>query len=442
MAEHVLASPTKRFFIDMLVRDIRLEGAILDLIDNSIDSYIRTSGLVLDASLLTAKKQKKRAQIAINITGNTFSIKDNCGGIDQKKAETEVFRFGTTTKSESSQGGLSVYGIGLKRAIFKLGKDINIESHTTDSGFEVTIDTDSWVNEPEKPGVDWTFPMTMKPPANSPKTAGTKITVRKLTPEVKMRLDDGAWMNRLKRRISEAYSLFVGKFIDIKLNSTEVLPLPVPIGASDQFANSFESFEVGRTSVEIITSLCAQPWTAEKAGWYYFCNGRTVLTADKSELTGWSSSVGSFQPKYRGFIGLVFCSSDDPELLPWTTTKTGLNTESEVYQATLNKMAVQSRAVLRFLDKMYSPSKESEAEPQRKIAQESTQIELAELDRRVTAQFKTSVSNEPKIQMSSVTIKVEKEKIDNLKRVLKKPNWSNKQVVEHAFDYLYDQECV
>ncbi|MDQ7832758.1 MAG: hypothetical protein RDU30_13570, partial [Desulfovibrionaceae bacterium] len=37
------AEPTKSFFIDMLVRDIPLQRAIIDVIDNSIDAALSQS---------------------------------------------------------------------------------------------------------------------------------------------------------------------------------------------------------------------------------------------------------------------------------------------------------------------------------------------------------------------------------------------------------------
>ncbi len=40
------AEPTKGFFIDMLTKDIGLVDCILDLVDNSIDGWIRRSQLV------------------------------------------------------------------------------------------------------------------------------------------------------------------------------------------------------------------------------------------------------------------------------------------------------------------------------------------------------------------------------------------------------------
>jgi hypothetical protein len=36
-SKHIKASPTKEFFIYMLVKDIPLNRAIIDLVDNSVD---------------------------------------------------------------------------------------------------------------------------------------------------------------------------------------------------------------------------------------------------------------------------------------------------------------------------------------------------------------------------------------------------------------------
>ena len=47
MSEFAQAWPTKRFFLEMFVRDISLEDAILDLVDNSIDSLARTKNIPL-----------------------------------------------------------------------------------------------------------------------------------------------------------------------------------------------------------------------------------------------------------------------------------------------------------------------------------------------------------------------------------------------------------
>jgi hypothetical protein len=42
--EPVNASPVKSFFVHMLTRDIGLEEAILDLLDNCVDGILRSKG--------------------------------------------------------------------------------------------------------------------------------------------------------------------------------------------------------------------------------------------------------------------------------------------------------------------------------------------------------------------------------------------------------------
>jgi hypothetical protein len=60
-----------------------------------------------------------------------------------------------------------------------------------------------------------------------------------------------------------------------------------------------------------------------------------------------------YMSKFRGFRGLVFFFSKDPEKLPWTTTKTNINQESPAYELALTSMAATARPVLNFLNSLY-----------------------------------------------------------------------------------------
>src|SRR5687768_14516251 len=90
MSDVANANPTKNFFIEMLTRDITLEDAILDLLDNCIDSLSRTKDLPLSETLLDAKvatkishrfKKQGLPKVDIQFDEDEFSITDNCGGI-------------------------------------------------------------------------------------------------------------------------------------------------------------------------------------------------------------------------------------------------------------------------------------------------------------------------------------------------------------------------
>jgi hypothetical protein len=79
--DKIEAIPTKRLFIDILTRDISVRACILDLIDNSVDAYIRN-------------ELSERREIRLNISEDEFEIFDNCGGIEYNFLKTTVFRFG------------------------------------------------------------------------------------------------------------------------------------------------------------------------------------------------------------------------------------------------------------------------------------------------------------------------------------------------------------
>src|SRR6476619_4082989 len=72
----VKASPVKSFFVTMLTRDITLEEAILDLLDNCVDGILRS-----DLPDHKKKKPYTGYEASIDCNGDSFTISDNCGGI-------------------------------------------------------------------------------------------------------------------------------------------------------------------------------------------------------------------------------------------------------------------------------------------------------------------------------------------------------------------------
>jgi hypothetical protein len=69
--DEIEVSPTKALFVDMLTKDISVNRAVIDLIDNSIDGARR----------LRTDSNFHGLEIVINLNAERFSIKDNCGGI-------------------------------------------------------------------------------------------------------------------------------------------------------------------------------------------------------------------------------------------------------------------------------------------------------------------------------------------------------------------------
>jgi hypothetical protein len=75
------------------------------------------------------------------------------------------------------------------------------------------------------------------------------------------------------------------------------------------------------------------------AGWTIACNDRVVLYRDKSEHTGWGTdSVPEFHTQFIGISGFAEFKSEDPRMLPFTTTKQGIDGQSRVFIRVFDKM--------------------------------------------------------------------------------------------------------
>jgi hypothetical protein len=156
-ATKATASPTKGFFVTMLTRDITLEDCILDLIDNSVDGAWRCEGSrpmgLADGADLS------KYSIKIEASSQRFAISDNCGGMTLDDAANHAFSFGRKHFDNYDQYSIGVYGIGMKRAVFKLGSKIRIRSTYKEGNgslqtFSVPIDVQNWLQNDAPP---WDF---------------------------------------------------------------------------------------------------------------------------------------------------------------------------------------------------------------------------------------------------------------------------------------------
>jgi Histidine kinase-, DNA gyrase B-, and HSP90-like ATPase len=197
---YAIAEPTKRLFLSLLTRDISLEHAILDLIDNSINSAIRVRNLNLVESFddfvsgqLAAAYEP--SDISIRFSVDEFEIADECGGIPLQAAKTTVFRFG---RDETSAAGdvLSVYGVGLKRALFKIADHIQVWSQDDENAFIVEDHAADWASRQE---VEWRFPLR-ELPRDASRSNGTRILLRDILPAMKEALSAPSFEEKLIRR--------------------------------------------------------------------------------------------------------------------------------------------------------------------------------------------------------------------------------------------------
>lgn len=349
------ASPEKRFFVSLITRDISLVAAFLDLIDNSLNAAIERFA----ARLKTAKdyqdffadnKIKPSVNIDLTVNENEVVISDNANGISAEVASKHVFKFGRSTNEIHENDRLSVYGIGLKRAIFKMGNKIDIVSECIEGGFSLDLDVKTWLKDNRSP---WSFSISKREAAQRGHT-GTKIRVTGLNESVKSRINTGTFFPDLKSAISRTYAFYISKIVKITVNGEEIISeLPE---LSDNYSS--KSFETGAVTYAIsagITKPAADGrFKDPSSGWFVFCNGRVVLSGDKTSLTGWGGGLPIFQPKHRPFAGYVYFVSQNAEALPWTTTKASIDQDNGIWQEAKLHMFALAKQVINFLDNRYT----------------------------------------------------------------------------------------
>ena len=336
------ATPVKSFFIEMLTRDIDLVDAILDLLDNCVDGILRKRGNSPDET----PYREFKAEIKFN--EKSFSISDNCGGIS-RNLHDYAFRMGNARKErDPNLPTIGVYGIGMKRAIFKIGKQCSILTQNKGDRYKVEI-RPTWITSQD----NWRLPISQLPASNT--KDGTTITIGELNEDIAIRFGDGAkeeFTRELTEKIQTHYAFILDKGFEVIINGKRVETKPTKLVFNEKinpfiYQTEFDGvnifLSVGFTK-PILSRKDAndqqkeERYSSEDAGWTIICNDRAVLYCDRTELTGWGESgVPRYHTQFIAISGIVEFRSNDTAKLPTTTTKRGIDASSSLYLQVKNK---------------------------------------------------------------------------------------------------------
>jgi hypothetical protein len=358
----------------------------------------------------------------------------------------EVFTFGHSKlgAAELTERGLGAYGIGLKRAIFKMGNSFRVDSSQNSSGFRVEDDLREWLKRDDTIE-EWRFPLSQLPMKTlSCPRHGTRIEVSDLHDNIKQLAKREDFVENLKRVISRTYSFFLSRYANIEVNSKPVEPIEVPIGTAEGYEPATEAYVDEGVNVRLRAGLAPKgprgEWQMDRAGWYVLCNGRVVVTADKTSLTGWGAGIlpQFHSSKGRGFVGLALFAAENPLMLPWTTTKRGLNRESPVYLRARNRMQSVARPVYSYLESLYSSADDASAE-EREAAKEVEQGSAKDLFEEGPSEFKPPRRRRASDQVS-VQFRVHKRKLQAVREHLGRRTMAAGEIGKYALDYLIENE--
>lgn len=394
-------NPTKTFFIDMITRDISIKDAIIDLLDNSIDGANNINAMSYEG-----------LYIDIHISGEQFSVLDNCGGFGLDIARKYAFRFGRPEGVKDVSGSVGRFGIGMKRALFKMGKNFSIESKTEKDHFCVNVDVDKWKAQKNttSDGLvvdDWSFNYDLVSTGEINEN-GTYILVTNLLPDVASLFGDEDFISGLKNEIERLLNLSLEKGIKISINDESLHRKDINIIYDDVCKPYVFIGEKDNVNFKVIAGLGEVGYPA-LSGWYIYCNDRLVLEADKTEITGWGTmSIPQWHINYVMFKGIVFINSAETFNLPLTTTKKGIDATSEIYKVILSKMREGMLSVFPFL-KQIASMVESPNDYRRLLYDQSVKVSVVDLKTRVATSYSSFLS--PSIDSEEIAVR------DNLVRI-------------------------
>lgn len=337
-------APTKRFFVSMLPRDIELDDAILDLVDNCIDGAMRQK-----RGKLETEHPFEGYWCNLTVNQTEFVLEDNCGGIPDDYLEA-AFRLGRPSIDlDGDLPTIGMYGIGMKRAIFKMARDATVVSRSESQAIEVQYSAE-WLNPDRE---DWNLPVRE---LESNGNLGVAIRVTDLQPEVATRFNSETFLDDLRDRLGQHFAYIMGKGFSIKLNGNEIRPETVRLIFSEKIKPfDYEANVDGvkiKVTIGFYRNLTRQAEleeatdpeetdtatrAADEAGITVVCNDRVVVISDRSAVTGWGiANTPRYHPQFRAIAGLISFFCDDARLLPVSTTKRNLDTDSNTYRLARN----------------------------------------------------------------------------------------------------------
>lgn len=458
----IKAYPSKDLFISILTRDVTIRDAIGDLLDNSVDGALR---LRPDRNY-----EGLFVHIEIDAENEIFKIEDNCGGLPIDEARENAFRFGRLAGFEGTEGSVGVFGIGMKRALFRLGNNFIVKSTAVNSSFSMQVDVENWKNDEndDDASSSWQFNFDEGYIENrkeefSLEERGTTIVVSELHTGVLETFRMKSEISKLRFELKREHLNSIDKGLEIKVNGVTLDSTELELIFSKDFKTAYWEELDGKVKAKIYAGISEKEEHGDNGGWYVFCNDRLVIGPDQTQATGWGVKtpirIPHYHPQYYRFRGYVFLEAQDPTDLPWNTAKTGLDKDHPVYRTVLLKMIQMMRTVINFLNQVH---REQRAYRGDKILNTPSQdaidsAKIARLSKVVkdpdNITLDRFIAPEPaKVGKPSPTIVVIKYSVLESRFLLVKDYWEQsetetdmktlkpKEIGEMVFNYFYERE--
>lgn len=330
------------YLIRGLSADISTRECIFDLVDNSIDAarneVLGRADTRFDKHGLPSSY--RGFHIDIDLTPSTVRVRDDCSGMDEQELSRRAFRTGAKSQHPF---GIGHFGVGLKRAIFKLGTEVSLQTDNGREAFSFAFDEDAVLAAGDEP-------LTAIRAATSGEK-GNALEVSKLRPDVAADVGSSQWVDQLADGLRRRYGIFTRKGLTIRLCGHPILPFGPTVRTEDVgpvrhasqtmqtkagvkiFAEAGLHEDYRIKGLESDYDEMRHRAISNELGWYVVCNDRIILVADRTDRTGWTTG---WHNEYAGFLGWVHYVAADPELLPWDSKKSGINESNDAHRESVS----------------------------------------------------------------------------------------------------------
>jgi hypothetical protein len=332
--------PTKEA-LTALKSDVTFESACLELCDNSLDAWKRTTNRTEPANIeIHTKDYGNRTELV---------IRDDTGGVPRDRA---AMLFGIGRSAKTGGGTIGTFGVGAKKGLVNLGIPFRISSRAVDepSGWTYRI-TNEWFERED----DWSVPVyesTDVPPGT------TEIRIEDLNYEwTEQRASD------LRNRLGEAYNLFLSESmqtlrdtsydLSITVDGKQVEAQGVPGWSYTPFdglhPRRYEGIKISSETLDApvalhITAGLLKKKDTHTAGTDIYCQGRKVASGLRDSTGGFdtgSDGLGAFGAHHERLKIIVELeTTGDGQQLPWDTQKSSIDRHNPIMQGTSNSKGV------------------------------------------------------------------------------------------------------
>lgn len=308
------AVPSKRLFLS-IIADYDLNKSICELVDNGFDVWTR-GGRASPISI----------DVFIDPDEQTIRVIDDAGGLP--RSELSYIIGPGQSGSSDTDATIGIFGVGTKRAVVALAKDIKIRTRFGEADtFQIEFD-DKWLQDD-----DWRLPLYQVDPIHA---GATEVELQRL----RLKLTDDT-EEQLRRHLGATYGKFLAhEGVTLRLNTKPVEPrffdlwsYP-PTYEPRQYVGKLQTPTGRLVQIDVLAGLSNESSPASgEYGVYFYCNDRLVAPAMKSFDVGFTKGQAGLPHPKISLTKVIVSMTGDASEMPWNSSKSDISTKHHTFVA-------------------------------------------------------------------------------------------------------------